>query len=239
MANEYLEVQKRLKRIESIFLRAYCEYVTFNELEKLRAPDLIGKDEASKNLELLNHYQNFFQVTIEALRTSFLTKTAKLFDTHRGSLHLDSLINFIASNKDDLTVEEFIKQNKDRPFLSELIKKYSLFTNDDILMLQTKLKEASDIRERVKTYRDKSLSHEDLKIKKVDIYRDDIDKLFELLREILNFISNKIDFSTTTFTLAEEDCQRDVKSLIDNLRLGYNYKIRQRLHRLRKAAKSV
>lgn len=224
MANEYLEVKERLKRIESIFLNAYCEYITFNEIEKLRAPDLIGEDEASKNLELLNHYQNFFQVTIEALKMSFLTKTAKLFDTHRDSLHLDSLINFIASNKDNLTVEEFTKQNKDRPFLSELIKKYSPFTNEDILMLRTKLKEASDIRERIKTYRDKSLSHEDLKIKKVDIYRDDIDKLFKLLREILNFISNKIDFSTTTFTIAKEDCQRDVKSLIDNLKLGYESK---------------
>lgn len=224
MINEFQELQRRLKRIESIYFHTYCEYITFNEIEKLRAPDRIGREEVDKNLELLNHYQNFFQVIVESLRISFLSKTAKLVDTHTDSLHLDSLIDYIESNKEKLTVDDFVKQNPKRAFLSELVAKYRSFTNDDIVMLRAKLKEASDIREKIKLYRDQHLSHEDLKQKDVDVQRDDIDDLFRLIREILNFISNKLEFSTTTFRLAKEDCERDVKNLIDNLRLGYEGK---------------
>lgn len=228
MTDEYLELQKRLKRIESIYFHAYCEYITFNELDKLRAPDLLGKEEAGKNLEILNHYPSFFQSTIEALRISFLTKTAKIVDIHRDSLHLESLIDYIEENRDRLNLDDFIERVPQKPFQIERAGKRRMFTSEDISVLRTKLKEAGDIRKNVKTYRDQHLSHEDLKQKKVDIHREDIDELFRLIGEILNSISRKVDNSTTTFLMAEKDCKRDVKNLIDNLRLGYESRRRIR-----------
>lgn len=227
MANEFLIFQKRLERVRSIYFQAYCEYVTFNEIEKLRASDLIEQKDVDKNLELMNHFSSFFQVVIEALRISFLSKLAKLLDNDTNALHIDKLINYVEQNKGKLNAKEFSKYNTNRAFLTELTKKYKGISKEDIIELRVKLGTASAIRSSIKIYRDKHLSHEDIKQERVDIQREDVDKIFSLIGEVLNFLSLKTDFSTTTYKLAKENCEKDVGRLINYLKKGRTERIRE------------
>lgn len=232
MASEFTIFQKYLKRLNEIYLHAYCEYIIFNNVEKLRAPDLLSKKELEDNLDLLNHYPNFFNAIIDSLKISFFINLAKLIDNSEESLSLNKLINFAQSNREKLSVEEFKKTNSDRAFMEDLAKSYKGIQLQDLLIIKSKLDKTEEIRKKVKIYRDQYLAHEDINKVKVDISREDADAIFDLITDILNTFSLKTDFSTTTFDLAKSDCERDVRALIENLKIGRKYKkkeIRERL----------
>lgn len=57
---------------------------------------------------------------------------------------------------------------------------------------------------KLKTYRDENLAHEDKKKNEVKITIEEILKLFEVAKEILNILSYSTNFETTTYNHIEK-----------------------------------
>jgi hypothetical protein len=79
------------------------------------------------------------------------------------------------------------------------------------------LEENNMIIERLKTYRDENLAHEDKKKTEVTITIEEIDKLFEIAKEILNTLSYKINFDTTEYDHIEKYIKKDIEKIIKSL----------------------
>ena len=216
--SEYIKFQSYLKRLRSIYLRATCAFHIFETIEKLRAPNIVGPEESSKNVATMRRYNNFFQVTRHALNFYFLIELARMLDTAKQSLHMDKLINFGLSNRKKINVDEFRKNNQNRVFLQELVSKYKGIQKSDLEHIGIKLDETKGIRDKLIKYRDQNLAHEDLKKEEVSISDKEIYKILELIKEILNIFSYKTEFSTTTYQVAVDESIQDTKGVINNLR---------------------
>lgn len=227
MANDFVKFQEYLKRLRSIYLHALCAFRVFDEMEKLRAPNIVGEKEAGENNEVINRFKSFFIISRESLNFYFLMELAKLLDDASQSLHLNKLINYVNSNKKKLNIEEFKKINSDRTYLDDLVDRYEGMTKEDFESINNKLEETKDIREKIKTYRDQNLAHEDLKKENVNLSYGDIEKIFNLLAEILNIFSNKMDFSSTDYSLAVDESRQDTRDVIEFLKRFEKYRIKE------------
>jgi len=218
MPNDFTKFQEYLKRLRSIYLRSLCAFRTFDTIERLRAPNIVGKEEAHENVKTMNRFNNFFVITKHALNFYFLIELSRILDDAKQSLHLDKLINFAQSNKKKLGVSEFKKNNPDRAFLQELVNRYEGIREDDFEKINKMLEETKDIRVKIKNYRDQHMAHEDINKKDIIISYDEIVKVFDLVKITLNIFSNKTDFSTTSYKQAEDACENDTKRLFEYLK---------------------
>lgn len=227
MSGEFIKFQDYLKRLRSLYFHALCAFRVFDELEKLRAPNIIGEKEANENNEVINRFKSFFIISRESLNFYFLMNLAKILDDASQSLHLNKLINYVNSNQKKLNIEEFKKINSDRTYLDDLVDRYEGITKKDFELINKKLKETKNIREKIKDYRDQYLAHEDLNKNQIHISYLDIQKIFDLIAEILNIFSNKMDFSSTDYSLAIDECRDDTHDVIDFLKRFEKYRIKE------------
>lgn len=218
MDNEFVKFREYLERLQSIYFNALSAFHVFESIEELKAPNIVGEEEAKENVRVVNRFKGFFIITRHTLKFYFLMELAKLLDDANQSLHLNKIINFAKSNKKKLNVDGFKKLNQDRAFLQELSKRYEGITKEDFKGIDKKLEETKNIREKIKDYRDQNLAHEDLKKKKIIISQGEVVKIFNLIAEILNIFSYKTDFSTTSYQFAKSDCKKDTKNVIEYLR---------------------
>lgn len=218
MESEYVKFQTYLKRLRSIYLRAICAFHIFEIIEELKAPNIVGSEEAKENVALMRRFNNFFQITRHALNFYFLIDLARILDTAKQSLHLDKLINFASSNREKINVDEFKKNNQSRDFLEELASKYEGIKKEDLENIRASLENTKEIRDKLIKYRDQNLAHEDLNKKEISISSKEISKIFELIKKILNIFSYETDFSTTTYRYAVDGCIQDTKNIIESLK---------------------
>lgn len=227
MSDEFIRFRDYLKKLRSIYFNALSAFYAFEAIEELRAPNIIGKEEAEANLVILNKFKNFFVITKHALNFYFLMELARILDDAPQSLHLNKLINFANSNNKKLNISEFKKVNSNRVFLDELACKYKGLEKGDFDKIKKQLEETLTIREKIKKYRDQSLAHEDLKKEMVNISKTEVIKIFKLVEEILNIFSNKTDFSVTSYSHIEVECKRDIGNIIEYLKRFEPYRLKE------------
>ena len=227
MSSEFVKFQSYLKRLRSIYFNALSAFYAFEAIEELKAPNIVGKDEAEENLAVMNRFKNFFVIARHTLNFYFLMELAKILDDARQSLHLAKLINFAKSNRKKLNVDEFEKLNSDRVFLKDLVNRYEGIEKVDFEKIEKKFKETEDIRERIRKYRDQNLAHEDLNKEDINISKEDVVKIFELVSEILNIFSNKTDFSITSYSHIEGACKDDTKNIFEYLKRFEPYRLKE------------
>lgn len=218
MSNEFIKFQQYLKKLRSIYLRASCAFHIFDTIERLRAPNIIGKKKASENVKAMKRFNNFFVVTHHALNFYFLMELSRILDDAKQSLHLEKIINFAKSNKKKLNVDKFKEYNLGRNFLQELESRYEGIKKEDFEKINKMLEETKVLRKKITDYRDQNLAHEDLNKKKISISYEEVPKIFDLIKTILNIFSNRTDFSTTNYKQAEDECEEDTKRLLEHLK---------------------
>lgn len=226
MSQEFTTFMEYLKKLQDRYFFMLSAFYTREALEELRAPNIVGKEEAQKNIETMNKYNNFFSLSKESLRVYFLLELAKLFDVSNESLHINKMVNFTESNIQKLSVNDFLEFNQDRKFIKEMIESYKGINNKDLKHIKLLISKHSATIQNIKIYRDKYLAHDDVTKTSVVLTPKMIKPLFEIIEKILNLFSLKVDHSTTMYNYVEKECKNDTKSVV-------NYLKRFELHRLK------
>jgi len=219
MSNEFTELNKRIARLRRIHQQAFCSFNVYEQLNKLRAPNIVGEAEADQNAQIMSAYTGFFTSAESALNLEFLMLTAKLFDTHKDALHLNRLINFAEQNQRHLTAADFKEFNEGRQYLDELVAKYEGIERKDLLDMGKRLQEVEPILQKLKDHRDKILAHEDMRRDGLEkITYEEISKLLDLSHDILNIFSSRTNHETTSYLMLKRQSVEDTKQVISALR---------------------
>lgn len=216
-----------MQRMQSRYFRAISAFYTWEALKELEAPNIVGADEARKNVAVMNDYSDFFNLSQESLRIYFFLELAKLYDEAEQSLHINKLINYAKGNIRKLSKKDFLKHHSGRQFIEELFNRYEELDNGELENLSKKINKHKKKIDKVKTYRDKFLAHDDKKKTRVTISRNEVIILFELIKESLSIFELKLDFSSTIYSHIESECKDEVKTLIQNLREYEQYRLKQ------------
>ena len=225
--SEYIKFQEYLKGVRRIYSDALHAFYVFKSIQNLSALNIAGEKEAPDNVDVMNRFKYFFKTTKQALRVYSLMELAKILDDAQQSLHLQKLINFARSNRQQLSVEDFESANSNRLFLAELVLRYENLGKEDFEKIQKKLDATAIVRSKITTYRDQYLAHNDLKKEEVDISFQEVQELFDLVADILNIFSNKTDFSITEYNHIEDLCGVDTKNVIQYLKRFEPYRLEE------------
>lgn len=227
MPNEFIEFQNYLKRLRTIYFNALCSFYSYEAIEELKAPNIVGENEAKENVIILNKFK-FFITSRHALNVGFFIELAKILDKHKDDpISLSLLVKYAKNHRHKFTVEEFEKNSKDREFLQELKDRFVGITNKDLEVIDEKIKDLGNLSENIKILRDKYLAHEDKARPEVFIKNTDIVNIFKIIEEILNIFSYKTDFSTTSYSHIEDECKRDVKNVFEYLKRFEPYRLNE------------
>lgn len=217
MADEIKTLLSYLADLKTIYINAVCSFHVYESLRENSADNIVGKEQAEKNVKAMNAYAGFFSVTTQALRVHCLIELAKLFDGATQSLHLNKIVNYAESNIKGLSKEHFLKFHEGRKFLDELFQQYVAMKPEDIQKIRTDLEKYGAIIAKLNAYRDQHLAHNDKHKQPVNITVDEIKELFKLIEEILNLFNLRLDFSTTVYGPIKRDCKAETTALIETL----------------------
>lgn len=206
---------------------AYSSFVLYETLQKLGAPDIVGKKEAIKNVFTMNGYTDFFSPIKMISRKHALLELAKFFDDSKDALSLTKLKNCIHSSKKKLSADEFKKANADRFAVNELAKEFVGISSEDIKEISTLLSANKSGIKKLVAYRNQYLAHDDPKKKEVRLTIKEIYKLFEVTEKILQKFSDKLDFSEWDFSRLKERGESDTKTVITHLRKFREYQMKE------------
>jgi len=218
MSKEYETLQAFITRLRGLHQDAYCAFKVFDQLNELRAPNIVGEQQAEEAAATMSTYTGFFTAAERALNLQFLITIAKIFDYSKDSLRIEKLIHFAEQNQAKLSVDDFREFHKDREYIEELVAKYEGISRDDLLKMSERLKQVEPIIKKVKLHRDTKLAHENLKKKKVEeITYKEIETLLDLSHDMLNLFSSTTAHSTTSYQMLERQSVEDTKRVIESL----------------------
>lgn len=217
MPTEFSILFNYLKNMRNRYFKAICSWHVYRSLENLGAPNIVGEQKACENVQTMNKFIGFFFPAKEALRTTCLLELAKLFDVSQNSLHIDKMVNFAQSNVKRLTKQDFLQFHKDRRFVEQLLEHYEEMSNKDLVNVKSKIDGNRAILEKLKTYRDQYLAHDDVNKDEAIITRGEVETLIELIKDILGLFSLKLDFSTTVYDFVESDGKNHTKNVVGYL----------------------
>lgn len=227
MGQEFKTIMSYIEKMKSHYFFALSAFHVYETLNELLAPNTVGQETAEKNVVVINNYKNFFLPSKEALRVYFFLELAKLFDTVDDSLHITKLVNYTQSNLSKLKVEDFAKHDQNRELFDNLVKSYRCISWDDLKEVKAEIDKNKEIIEKLKTYRDQYLAHDDRIKDEVSITGEEVFTLFSVLKKILNLFSSKLDSSTTIYQNAEEYTKIDTKRVIDHLKRFEPYRLKE------------
>lgn len=219
-----------IKELHRRYFNALSAFFAYEALMEVTAPNIVGESKANENVKVVNHFKNFFLITKEALRVYFFLELAKMFDVSKQSLHINKIINFTESNLKHLTVEAFgeYNQDQDREFLEQLTEKYGGVDHIDLMKIRDTLAEHEETLERLETYRNKWLAHNDKKkLEPPKISGEEIKELFDLLAKILNSLSGKLNSESWSYSHIEDDVKHHTRLVIDHLRRFEPYRLKE------------
>ncbi|MBI4369195.1 MAG: hypothetical protein HY547_03080 [Elusimicrobia bacterium] len=229
MNGEFHTLFDHLKNLRGRYFNALCSFRVFRSLEDLGGTNIVGEDHAHKNVATMNKFKGFFIPSKEALRAHSLLELAKIFDHSDESLHIKKIVNYAQGNMKKLTRADFLAfhQSRGRKFLDELFNQYEEMNSQDLQQIKTKLERHDGVLKRLKDYRDQYLAHDDVKRQEITITRGEVEALLELAKEILDAFSLKLDFSSTVYDLAEEDCKNHTAQVVEHLHRFEPYRLKE------------
>jgi len=195
---------------------------------EIAAPNIVGESEAKENVKIMNKYRNFFVIVQESLQHDFFLELGKLLDASNQSLHINKVVNFTENNLEKLTVDAFKAYNQDRQLIKELTERYKGVEHSDLVIIKNLLDSQKSTIEKLKTYRDSWIAHDDAKKPQRPIINvQEVKDLFDVLKKILNTISGKLNDETWSYHHVEQDVKRDVNLVIDHLRRFEPYRLKE------------
>jgi hypothetical protein len=226
--SHFPRIMKYLKDIKSRYFRAFSAFHVFETLQEAIAINVVGKERAEQNLEVINKFKDFFLISKESLRVYFFLELAKLFDTSGKSLQINKIINITESNISKLTVDDFEDFNKDRQLIAELIKGYKGITHNNLNEIRKILTKEQPIIDKLKVYRDKWLAHDDIdKPETPAISSLELRSLFDSFAKIMNIFSTNMNHESTIWNHIEESSKFDTQYVLDYLYRFEKYRIQE------------
>lgn len=215
----YKETISRIGRLNKILNESYISYFIWKHL--FLAHNKIEWEVSSEfKIDIINKYRYFFMQTENTNLQIFILWIAKLFDNNKNNkpISISRTRNYVQSNKERLTVEEFKKNNKNRPFIDELCENYKGITKDNIWEIDKILTENIEIIERFKILRDKRIAHEDKEeIKKIIPPFEKVERLFSNIIKIINIMSYWLENNTKLYSYIEHLVNEDMNNLFEKL----------------------
>ncbi|MBU0569621.1 hypothetical protein KKB40_02465 [Patescibacteria group bacterium] len=225
---EFNTLMAHIKRMQSRYFHALCAFYAYEGMREIAAPNIIGKSKAAENVRTMDRYRNFFVIAQEALQHYFFLELGKLFDASDQSLHINKVVNFTEGNLKKLTVDAFKAYNQDRQLLKELTERYKGVEHSDLTVIKDLLDKQKNTIEKLKTYRDSWVAHDDAKKpQRPGISVQEIKDLFSTLKKILNTISGKLNDETWSYHHVEGDVKNHVNLVIDHLRRFEPYRLKE------------
>jgi len=225
---EFSTLMAHIKRMQSRYFHALCAFYAYEGMREIAAPNIVGKSEAGENVKTMGRYKNFFVIAQEALQQYFFLELGKLFDASNQSLHINKVINFTENNLKKLTVDAFKAFNQDRQLLKELTERYKGVERSDLVAIKDLLDKQKSTIVKLKTYRDRWVAHDDAKKpQRPVISAQEIKDLFNILKKILNTISDKLNDETWSYLHVEGDVKNHVNLVIDHLRRFELYHLKE------------
>ena len=229
-SNEFKTLMDYAKEMHHRYFRAFSAFYAFEALKEVRAPNIVGKSDAEENAKTMARYNNFFTPVEEALRVYFFLELAKMFDSSRQALHINKILNFTTSNLKKLTVDAFkeYNQSQSRAFLETLVSEYKGMDHAELIKIKKMLNKHKATLEKLETYRDKWLAHDDKKKPKIpSITGEEIKSLFEVLAKMLNTITGRLNSESWSYSQVEDDVKHHVRLVVDHLRRFEPYRLKE------------
>ena len=227
MSDEFNTTISYIEKMKERYFLALSSFYAYEALMEIIAPNIVGQDVAEKNVKVFNTFNNLFGISKETLRVYFFIELAKLFDVSDQSLHITKIINYTKSNIDKLTVNDFVEYNQNRNFIDSLIENYQGVKHDDLMLIKYEIKKYKNIIEKVKTYRNQYLAHDDIKKVEVNITGEEIKILFSVIEKILNMFSSKLISATSMYDRVEESAKDETKMIFDYLKRFEPYRLKE------------
>lgn len=228
--SEFGTLMAYINDLRSRYFKALSAFYAYEGMRENVAINLLGKAEAQANAETMGRYNNFFVPAQEALRVYFFIELAKLFDASDESLHITKIVNFTESNIKRLNVEAFMEHNsgQSRAFLEQLATEYKGVAPADLKEIRVSLEAHKDSLEKLKTYRDEWLAHDDIhKSELPSITGEEIRALFEVLAKILNSLTGKLNSESSMWDHVERDVKHHTKLVVEYLRRFEPYRLQE------------
>lgn len=227
MSQEFNTTISYIEKMKSRYFFALSTFYVYEALREILAPNIVGQEVAEKNVEVFKKFNEFFDPSKEALRIYFFLELAKLFDVSDQSLHITKIINYTQSNIAKLTANDFVEYNQNREFINSLIENYRGVKHDDLMVIKSEIEKNKDIIEKVRTYRDQYLAHDDIKKVEVNITGEEIRILFSVLEKILNMFSSKLISTMSIYDHVERDAKDQTMRIIDHLKRFESYRLKE------------
>jgi len=210
-------------------------------MKRLMAGNVSGETEASKNVETINKFKNFFLPSLEANRKVFAIELAKAFDSDKKSLSLRKIINYARSNRKKLTGEDFKEFNQGRELVDSLVEGYVGITEDLLKQCEKKLIGIDAVIKRLKKFRNTKLAHDQIAETDTILTVEEAEMLFERSGEILNLLSSALNHESWAHLHEKDWTQHHTKSVIDYLRKYEPYRLKEinSLDRFADAGKTI
>lgn len=211
----YQKIKDFINRLKWRMVKTMLAYYAWKQFKELQNINSCGEQEAKKNVDEINKYKNFLMTSETSNATYFVINLFKFFDTQKKALTIKKLENCASQERGNISVDDFIDDNTDRKFLTELSENYrglGIEEINKITSLREKntgiIKEISDARH--------LLVHD-------FISEQDSIKLpsFERLEALLNDVMEMIDIASsnlmnefTVYTHFEDLVKNELNKLI-------------------------
>ncbi len=240
MSKQFVATIKKISGLRTELFRAHSSFRAFEVIQEMRAPNIIGKSDASRNADAIGHYKGFLNVAEHSMNTEFLVALAKLYDEHPEGTSLPKLLNYIRSNINHITFDDFVEYNKTAPDLDIRKADYVGIKEEDLKEAEKIIASLSSQIGKLKILRDKRIAHLELKnleglqdqagpknikyseTKIEDLTYSEILTLIEKADLMLNNISSLINKDIADFTNLKETVTQDSEQLIKLLRKTYD-----------------
>lgn len=220
MSHEFSLLYKRLESLRRLHFTAVTSFSAFEAIQKLRAPNILGLDEAKANVAAIGRYKGLFNIAEKSAYLNTLMCLSKIFVGYTDSLYLGKLVNFAEQNRKKLTAVDFKEFHADKQFVDELAAEYEGLNKEDLKLIRNKLNSAKDVIERLKTIRDQQLAHTNLKEPDdVTITFQEIADLLDISEDVLNVLSSRFFKDIAIFDVGRDQVETDVVGLVHLARL--------------------
>jgi len=227
---EFQTLVSYTKAMHKRYFHAIAAFYAYEGLREVVGINIVGQSEAEENAKTIGKYNNFFGPSQEALRVYFFLELAKMFDSSDQALHINKVLNFTESNIKTLTVDAFkeYNQSQSRDFLETLVKEYKGMDSGELKDIREMLNAYKATLEKLNTYRDKWLAHDDInKPELPPITGEEIKSLFDVLAKMLNAITGRLNSESWTYSHVESDAKNHTKLVIDYLRRFEPYRLKE------------
>lgn len=228
MTTDFQRLMKYIKEMQKRYHHALHAFHVYDTMVRLSASNIVGQEQAEKNVQTINQYKDFFIIAKESTRVYFFLELAKMFDNSKQSLQVDKIVNFTQSQIKNLNAESFAEYNSDRQLVDDLIKTYKGVSSEDLKVVKNLLQEQSSVIDKLIIYRDSWLAHDDINKPEIPIISvEELEKLFDTVSKIMNLLANKLNSESWMWEHVKESAEQDTKMIVNHLQRFEPYRIKE------------